>query len=98
MQPTQLQVQMGEDPRKGRYSNFIQLTQSAQEAILDFLIVHPNTGGELVARIVVTPDFLERLGDLLKSASQQVAAKPPSKDETKVSKIGFRVEDTEVSS
>jgi hypothetical protein len=77
-QPGALAVRADSDVRLGRYSNLVNLTHTAEEVILDFIL---NRGGqlELVSRVVLSPAHARRLADVLSksvtaAASQAILA------------------------
>lgn len=87
-QNIQIQVNANEDVRKGRYSNFFQITRGQEEATLDFLFVHPQSGGDVIARVIVSPAFLQKITELLNAQAKQPAIGQANQTITK--EIGFR--------
>ncbi|MHB8910827.1 MAG: DUF3467 domain-containing protein [Syntrophales bacterium] len=61
----QIQVITGDDMSRGRYSNSMMATHSADEFILDWLLTSP-TGAHLVSRIIVSPAHIKRIIAALK--------------------------------
>lgn len=84
----QVPINVNEDIKKGRYSNVLEVSQSQDEAVLDFLFVHPKTGGDIIGRIIVSPAFFKKIVELLNKLSSQKPLSGP--DETKTSRIGFQ--------
>jgi hypothetical protein len=61
----QIQVNTGDEMSRGRYSNSMIASHSADEFILDWLLNSPN-GAHLVSRIIVSPTHIKRIIDALK--------------------------------
>ncbi len=64
-----INIKIGDDELKGRYSNLLRITHTREEFILDFINVVPPQG-VVTSRIVTSPGHLKRilhaLGDNLK--------------------------------
>ena len=56
----EIQIQAGPEDLKGRYSNFMQISHSKEEFVLDFLNVFPPSG-VLLSRIITSPGHLKRI-------------------------------------
>ena len=61
----QIQINTGDELSRGRYSNSMIASHSADEFILDWLLNSPN-GSHLVARIIVSPAHFKRIVGVLK--------------------------------
>jgi hypothetical protein len=61
----QIQIVTGDEMSRGRYSNSMMATHSADEFILDWLLTSP-TGAHLVSRIIVSPAHIKRIIAALK--------------------------------
>jgi hypothetical protein len=61
----QIQVNTGDEMSRGRYSNNMMASHSADEFILDWLLNSPN-GAHLVSRIIVSPAHIKRIIGVLK--------------------------------
>jgi hypothetical protein len=55
-----LNVKIGDDELKGRYSNLLRITHTREEFILDFINLAPPQG-IVTARIVTSPGHLKRI-------------------------------------
>jgi len=55
-----IQISTGDEMSRGRYSNNMIASHSADEFILDWLLNAPN-GAHLVARLIVSPAHLKRI-------------------------------------
>jgi hypothetical protein len=86
----QVSINVNDDIKKGRFANLFQVTRSQTETTLDFIFLHAQTGGDIVARVIVTPEMLQRIAQLLNAeVSQPPITKP---DQTKTAQIGFRAD------
>jgi hypothetical protein len=56
----QIQVSTGDELSRGRYSNSMIASHSADEFILDWLLNSPN-GTHLVSRIILSPAHVKRI-------------------------------------
>ena len=61
---TQIQINTGDEILRGKYSNNLIATHSADEFILDWLLNSPS-GAHLVSRIIVSPSHIKRIIDVL---------------------------------
>ena len=61
----QIQVNTGDEMSRGRYSNSLMVSHSADEFILDWLLNSPN-GAHLLSRIIVSPTHVKRIINVLK--------------------------------
>jgi hypothetical protein len=61
----QIQVNTADEMSRGRYSNGMMVSHSADEFILDWLLNSPN-GAHLVARIIVSPAHVKSIVNALK--------------------------------
>jgi hypothetical protein len=59
-QTTEIQINTGDDILRGKYSNNMIASHSADEFILDWLLNSPS-GVHLVSRIIVTPSHVKRI-------------------------------------
>ena len=55
-----LNVKIGDEELKGRYSNLLRITHTREEFILDFIHVVPPQG-IVTARVVTSPGHLKRI-------------------------------------
>ena len=55
-----LNVKIGDDELKGRYSNLLRITHTREEFILDFINLAPPQG-IVTARIVTSPGHFKRI-------------------------------------
>ena len=63
--PQQVQINIGDEMSRGRYSNNMMMAHSPEEFILDWLLNSPN-GVHLVSRIIVSPGHIKRIINMLK--------------------------------
>jgi len=63
--PPQVQINVGDEILRGRYSNNIMMAHSPEEFILDWLLNSPS-GVHLVSRIIVSPGHIKRIINMLK--------------------------------
>lgn len=56
----ELNIKIGDEELKGRYSNLLRITHTREEFILDFINVVPPQG-MVTARIVTSPGHLKRI-------------------------------------
>jgi hypothetical protein len=61
----QIQIITGDEMSRGRYSNSMMASHSADEFILDWLLNSP-TGAHLVSRVIVSPAHIKRIIGALK--------------------------------
>lgn len=64
-QATEIQINTGDDILRGKYSNNLIASHSADEFILDWLLNSPS-GVHLVSRIIVSPSHVKRIIHALK--------------------------------
>jgi hypothetical protein len=57
---TNLELKIGDDELKGRYSNLLRITHTREEFILDFINVVPPLGA-VTARIISSPGHMKRI-------------------------------------
>jgi hypothetical protein len=62
---TEIQINTGDDILRGKYSNNMIASHSADEFILDWLLNSPS-GVHLVSRIIVSPSHVKRIIRALK--------------------------------
>jgi len=62
---TEIQINTGDEMSRGRYSNSMMVSHSADEFVLDWLLTSPN-GAHLVSRIIVSPAHIKRIINALK--------------------------------
>lgn len=60
----QIQVMTGDEMSRGRYSNNMVVSHTAEEFIIDWMLNSPS-GTHLISRIVVSPGHLRRIIDAL---------------------------------
>ncbi len=58
--PQELNIKIGDDELKGRYSNLLRVTHTRDEFVLDFINLVPPQG-IVSARIVTSPGHLKRI-------------------------------------
>lgn len=58
--PQNLNIKIGDEELKGRYSNLLRITHTREEFILDFVNLVPPQG-MVTARIVTSPGHLKRI-------------------------------------
>jgi hypothetical protein len=61
----QIQIITGDEMSRGRYSNSMMVSHSADEFVLDWLLTSPN-GAHLVSRVIVSPAHIKRIINALK--------------------------------
>ena len=61
----EFQINIGDEMSRGRYSNSMMVSHSAEEFILDWLLNAPN-GTHLLSRIIVSPAHVKRIINALK--------------------------------
>ena len=59
-QPKQIQIKASDEMSRGRFSNNMLVTHSAEEFIIDWLVNSPS-GTHLVSRIIVSPGHIKRI-------------------------------------
>ena len=60
----QIEIKVDETVATGVFSNFANITHSAEEYILDFLFINPTPPpgfGKLVSRVIMTPGHAKRI-------------------------------------
>ena len=72
--PRPIKINTADEISRGRYSNMILASHSADEFMLDWLLNSPN-GPHLVARIILSPANLKRTIETLKLSLQQYEEK-----------------------
>jgi len=92
-QPPQLNMEIGEREAEGIYSNFVVISHSLSEFVLDFARVLPGTPkSKVFARIVMTPPnvraLLNALDTNVKKYEDQFG-KIRTLDENQAKEIGF---------
>ncbi|MEE2778564.1 MAG: DUF3467 domain-containing protein [Acidobacteriota bacterium] len=65
-QQSNINIKIGDDEQKGRYSNLLRIAHTREEFILDFINLVPPTG-IVSARIVTSPGHLKRIIGALQS-------------------------------
>jgi len=58
--PKGMNVKIGDEELKGRYSNLVRVSHTREEFILDFINMVPPQGA-VTARIIMSPGHLKRL-------------------------------------
>ncbi len=58
--PQNLNIKIGDEELKGRYSNLLRITHTREEFILDFVNLVPPQGA-VTARIITSPGHLKRI-------------------------------------
>ena len=58
--PQNLNIKIGDEELKGRYSNLLRITHTREEFILDFVNLVPPQGA-VTARIITSPGPLKRI-------------------------------------
>ena len=92
-QPPQLNMEIGEREAEGIYSNFVVISHSLSEFVLDFARVLPGTPkSKVFARVVMTPPnvraLLQALETNVKKYEDQYG-KIRTLDENQAKEIGF---------
>ncbi|MEX2145229.1 MAG: DUF3467 domain-containing protein [Candidatus Spechtbacterales bacterium] len=64
-QHQQVQIKTTDEALKGKYSNMVQILHTKEEFVMDFLLIHPHTGGQLLNRMVLSPGHMKRLAKVL---------------------------------
>jgi len=59
-EPTRIDIKIGDEEMKGRYSNVVRVVHTREEFILDFLHVVPPQG-IVTARVITSPGHLKRI-------------------------------------
>ena len=65
-QSNSINIKIGDDEQKGRYSNLLRIAHTREEFILDFINLVPPAG-IVSARIVTSPGHLKRIIGALQS-------------------------------
>lgn len=65
-----LNVKIGDEEQKGRYSNLLRITHTREEFILDFINLVPPQG-VVTSRIVTSPGHLKRIIGALQTNLQR---------------------------
>ena len=96
MEKNKIQIKTKSEDLKGVYSNLMIASRKKEEFILDFLMLS-SLGGVLSSRVIVSPDHLKRISNVLqneiKKYEEQFGSIKDSKgvEETK-ERIGFVTE------
>jgi hypothetical protein len=61
-----INIKIGDEEQKGRYSNLLRIAHTREEFFLDFINVVPPAGA-VTARIVTSPGHLKRIIGALRS-------------------------------
>lgn len=61
----QMQVNASPDDLKGKYANIMQVSHTPDEFIVDFLSVFPNSQGQLISRLIISPGHMKRIISVL---------------------------------
>ncbi|MCU0821175.1 MAG: DUF3467 domain-containing protein [Spirochaetes bacterium] len=88
-----IEIKVDETVAAGVFSNFANITHSAEEYILDFLFINPTPPpgfGKLVSRIVMTPGHAKRI---LYALSNNIKNYEEKFGEIKVSQIPEEMKD-----
>ncbi len=59
--PQEIKIKVADEELKGKYANFMRVSHTKEEFVLDFANVLPNEGGMMVARIITSPGHLKRI-------------------------------------
>ena len=59
-EPARIDIKIGDEELKGRYSNVVRVVHTREEFILDFLHVVPPQG-IVTARVITSPGHLKRI-------------------------------------
>ncbi len=89
----QIQVKMPDEVLKGSYANMLQISNSAEEFILDFMNLFPPSG-IVTSRVIVSPGHMKRIVGVLQNvmeAYEKQYGKVTAQEEPK-GQIGFRTE------
>ena len=70
----QIQVMTGDDMSRGRYSNNVFVSHTAEEFYLDWMLNAPN-GIHMVARIMVSPAHIKRVLSALQGNIEKYESK-----------------------
>lgn len=65
-QPGTIDLRIGDEELKGRYSNLLRITHTREEFILDFMNVVPPVG-VVTARLITSPGHMKRIVSALAS-------------------------------
>ena len=68
-----LNIKIGDEEQKGRYSNLLRIAHSREEFILDFINLVPPQG-VVTARVVTSPGHLKRIVRALQENLQRYEA------------------------
>ena len=60
MNSSRIQIATGDEMSRGRYSNMMMVSHSAEEFMLEWLLNSPS-GTHLVSRIIVSPGHVKRI-------------------------------------
>jgi len=60
MNPSQIQITTGDEMSRGRYSNTMLVSHSAEEFMMEWLLSSPS-GTHLVSRVIVSPGHVRRI-------------------------------------
>lgn len=92
-QPPQLNMEIGEREAEGIYSNFVVISHSLSEFVLDFARVLPGTPkSKVFARVVMTPPNVRALLQALETnvkKYEDTFGKIRTLDENQAKEIGF---------
>ena len=92
-QPPQLNMEIGEREAEGIYSNFVVISHSLSEFVLDFARVLPGTPkSKVFARVVMTPPNVRALLSALEAnikKYEEQFGKIRTLDENQTKEIGF---------
>jgi uncharacterized protein DUF3467 len=92
-QPPQLNMEIGEREAEGIYSNFVVISHSLSEFVLDFARILPGTPkSKVFARVVMTPPNVRALLSALEAnirKYEEQFGKIRTLDENQTKEIGF---------
>lgn len=82
MQPQQINLELGEKEAEGIYSNFVVISHSPAEFVLDFTRMLPGVPkAKVYARIIMTPQHAK---SLLKALNENIDKYEKQHDEIKI--------------
>ena len=73
--PQNLNIKIGDEELKGRYSNLLRITHTREEFILDFVNLAPPQGA-VPARILTSPGHLKRIVQALAQHLARCGCRP----------------------
>ncbi len=69
-----IKIKTSDETLKGRHTNFMQVSHSKEEFVLDFFLLHPPVG-QMLARFVTSPGHAKRIATAIMENIKQYEQK-----------------------